>query len=393
MFITNLSNQNPNKNMKNGFLSLLIIALVGLQFSCGNGGGSSATASAAPAGGTAVSGQITGAENLKVYLDLENFAATRVIAKADIDGSGKYSMTIPNGVKPGRYRLRIGARRLGLVFDGSENNVTISGPLADLDKYRLPIEGSKASQELADLMNGMYSKSLNETQLAEGVKNASNPFVGLAFASTHFRSATEENLEIHKTIFEKLKVAQINNNELGAYGGFIGQIEKQMSLQRIAVGKPAPNIDLPSPTGKNYALEDYKGKVVLLDFWASWCGPCRRENPNVVKVYNKYKSKGFEVFSVSLDGLDDRTKARFGTAEQIEQQMQVSKDRWKQAIQADGLVWSGHVSDLKKWSSAPAQTYGVSGIPRTFMIDREGKIAAIGLRGAEAIETELLKLL
>ncbi len=375
--------------MKNGLLSLLALVLVGLQFGCGDGG----AAASAPAGGLAISGKITGAENLKVYLDLENFVATRVIAKGDIDGSGSYSMVIPDGVKPGRYRLRVGARRLGLVFDGTETNINISGALADLDKYKLPIKGSKTSQELADAMNGFYTKTLSGPQLAEKMKNASSPFVGLALGMMHFRGATEENIALHKSVFNQLKEAEINNNELSGYGGFIGQIEKQISLQRIAVGKIAPDIDLPSPKGDNFALSDYKGKVVLLDFWASWCGPCRRENPNVVKVYNKYKSKGFEVFSVSLDGLDDRTKARFGTAEQIEQQMKRSKERWEQAIQADGLVWSGHVSDLKKWNSAPAQTYGVSGIPRTFMIDRDGKIAAIGLRGADAIETELLKLL
>lgn len=377
--------------MKNGFLSLLMLALVGLQFGCGDGATSSTATTSAD--GLTISGKITGAENLKVYLDAENFAATRVMGTAEIDGSGNYSLSIPDGVKPGRYRFRIGARRVGLVLDGTEKNVTINGELANLDKYQLTITGAPASKELADAMTGLYTKSMSEEQLAEKAKNASNPFVGLALAMNHFRGATEENLDIHKTLYDKLKDAGMSNNELSAYSGFVGQLEKGMAMARIAVGKPAPDIDLPSPAGKNYALSDLKGKVVLLDFWASWCGPCRRENPNVVKVYNKYKSKGFEVFSVSLDGLDDRTKARFSTEEQIQQQMERSKDRWKQAIAADGLSWSGHVSDLKKWNSAPAQTYGVSGIPRTFMIDRDGKIAAIGLRGADAIETELLKLL
>jgi len=369
---------------------------MGIQFSCSSDGSTSSagsSATAAPSGGLAISGTLSGAENLKAYLDLESFAATRVISKADIDANGNYNMVIPDGVKPGRYRLRVGARRLGLVFDGSESNVTISGALADLDKYKLPITGSKSSKELTDAMNGMYTKSLSEAQLTDIAKNSNNPFVGLAVAMNHFRTATDETLEVHKTVLNKLKAANAKASDLSAYTGFIGQIEKQMSLQRIAIGKVAPDIDLPSPEGKNFALSDYKGKVVLLDFWASWCGPCRRENPNVVNVYNKYKSKGFEVFSVSLDGLDDRTKSRFGSAEEIEQQMKRSKDRWKQAIQQDGLTWTGHVSDLKKWNSAPAQTYGVSGIPRTFMIDRDGKIAAIGLRGAAAIETELLKLL
>jgi thiol-disulfide isomerase/thioredoxin len=373
--------------MKRTFFSFVLISFLALQFACSGG------ESGAPAKGTLISGKIDGAANLKAYLDLENFTATRVIAKSEMDGSGNFKMEIPEGVKAGRYRFRVGARRLNLVFDGSEKKVTINGPLADLDKYKLALTGSKPSQELTDIMNGMYSKTLDAAQLAEKTKNATNPYVGLAFALIHYNSATEESLDIHKSVFNKLKAANVSNNDLSGYGGFIGQVEKQMSLQRIAVGKVAPDIKLPSPEGKDYALSDLKGKVVLLDFWASWCRPCRMENPHVVKVYNKYKNQGFEVFSVSLDGLDDRTKARYGSADQIEEQMKRSKDRWKQAIEQDGLVWKGHVSDLKKWNSAPAQTYGVSGIPRTFMIDRDGKIAAIGLRGAENIETELLKLL
>jgi len=183
--------------------------------------------------------------------------------------------------------------------------------LVDIDceyKFKLPITGSKTSKALMDAMNGLLTKTLNETQLMDLAKNPSSPFVGLAVAMNAFRSATEETLDVHKTVYDNLKAVNASSNDLNAYSGFIGQIEKQMSLQRIAIGKVAPNIDLPSPDGKNFALSDYKGKVVLLDFWASWCGPCRRENPNVVNVYNKYKSKGFEVFSVSLDGLDDRTK-------------------------------------------------------------------------------------
>ncbi|MCB0619794.1 MAG: AhpC/TSA family protein, partial [Saprospiraceae bacterium] len=98
-------------------------------------------------------------------------------------------------------------------------------------------------------------------------------------------------------------------------------------------------------------------------------------------------------FSVSLDGLDSRTKARFSSEEQAQQQLESSRDRWVKAIEQDGLPWQYHVSDLKKWECAPAQEYGVRSIPRTFLIDRDGKIAAINLRGAEALEQELLKLL
>ncbi|MFT5337296.1 MAG: thiol-disulfide isomerase/thioredoxin, partial [Luteibaculaceae bacterium] len=101
------------------------------------------------------------------------------------------------------------------------------------------------------------------------------------------------------------------------------------------------------------------GKYVLIDFWASWCRPCRAENPNVVAMYKKYKRKGFEIYSVSLD----RTK-----------------DAWVNAIKQDGLTWT-HVSDLKFWQSEGAKTYGVSGIPFTVLIDKEGKIIATNIRG------------
>jgi peroxiredoxin len=137
------------------------------------------------------------------------------------------------------------------------------------------------------------------------------------------------------------------------------------------VGDVAPDISLANPSGQKMSLSDLKGQVVLLDFWASWCGPCRRENPNVVKTYNEYKDKGFTVFSVSLDK---------------------SKDRWVGAIQKDGLVWENHVSDLKGWSSSGAKKYGVRGIPATFLIDENGVIKAVNVRGGK-LESELKKML
>jgi thiol-disulfide isomerase/thioredoxin len=127
-------------------------------------------------------------------------------------------------------------------------------------------------------------------------------------------------------------------------------------------------------------LSDYKGKVVLLDFWASWCGPCRKANPHVVEIYNKYKGKGFDVFSVSLDGLDNRTRQALGDNSQVQMNLDRQKERWIEAIRTDNLLWNGHVSDLLKWDSKAAAMYGVSGIPKTFLVDREGKIAAIDPR-------------
>lgn len=131
---------------------------------------------------------------------------------------------------------------------------------------------------------------------------------------------------------------------------------------KVAIGAIAPELEFPDPDGKMRKLSDLRGKVVLVDFWASWCGPCRRENPNVTNIYSKYHDKGFEVFSVSLDS---------------------DAASWKRAIEADKLVWPNHVSDLRKWQSKAAAIYGVSSIPSTFLLDKEGRIVQRNLRGAD----------
>ena len=139
----------------------------------------------------------------------------------------------------------------------------------------------------------------------------------------------------------------------------------------IKPGMAMPDVALNDPTGKERALSDLRGKVVLVDFWASWCGPCRRENPNVVRAWQAYKDKGFEVFSVSLD-------------------KDVSK--WERAIAQDGLVWPNHVSDLKGWNSVATGLYGISSIPHAILIDKDGTVVATHLRGSQ-LEAELEQLL
>ncbi|MEL6277022.1 MAG: TlpA disulfide reductase family protein, partial [Bacteroidota bacterium] len=142
----------------------------------------------------------------------------------------------------------------------------------------------------------------------------------------------------------------------------IGAVEQSFNKLRTSVqGAEAPNLVGNSPTGEEHTLADLRGKVVLIDFWASWCGPCRRENPNVKRIYNKYADQGFEILGVSLDR---------------------SKDRWEKAIADDELTWL-HISDLKHWKSEHARLYGVRSIPETVLLDKEGRIIARGLRGAQ----------
>lgn len=136
-----------------------------------------------------------------------------------------------------------------------------------------------------------------------------------------------------------------------------------------AATEPAPGFTLKDMAGNTVSLSDFKGKVVYIDFWASWCGPCRKENPNVVAQYKKYKDKGFDILGVSLDR---------------------DHGAWKRAIEQDGLPWH-HISDLKGWQSQHAQLYSINSIPQTVLVDKEGKIIARNLRG-ESLEAKLKEL-
>jgi thiol-disulfide isomerase/thioredoxin len=180
----------------------------------------------------------------------------------------------------------------------------------------------------------------------------------------------------------KMRIITIAAVALLAIYGFNNRMDRSAAVDAsdpkvgTGIGNKAPELAFPNPDStKVLKLSELKGKYVLIDFWASWCGPCRKENPNVVSAYQKYNKakfkdgKGFEVYGVSLDR---------------------NRDAWKKAIDQDGLVWKWHVSDLKHWNSEAGKLYGVNSIPMSFLIDPNGIIIAKNLRGM-ALHAELDK--
>ncbi len=192
-------------------------------------------------------------------------------------------------------------------------------------------------------------------------KNPVNPVS--AFIAVNFMNDPAKMDEL-KALYEKFSPAVKGSY----YGKQIG--EALEAAAKTSVGALAPDFAQPDVEGNSFQLSSLRGKVVLVDFWASWCGPCRIENPNVVAAYNKYKDKGFDILGVSLDQ---------------------SSDDWKKAIEADKLAWH-HVGDMKGWNNDAVQLYGIKAIPASFLLDKEGKIVARDLRG-EALDKKLAEIL
>ncbi len=362
-------------------LPLIGLLLLLLPFGCGEADS-----------GTTIDVHLENAAGLSANFDRIVIGGEKEMLKSSpIDQSGDFSFVFPQGLKPGLYEVRVGAQKATFALAASDRDIKIDGKVSTFGQYDFTVSGSAAASEsVATMLRIKNLSGLEEFKTV--VDEVENPYTAAFVTFNALLRAGEQGVPLHEAAMERLPESPSRES----YNDYLTQLKQQIAMLKsqaqIQVGQPAPELSLPGPDGKSYSLSDLKGQVVLLDFWAAWCVPCRRENPNVVKVYNRYKDKGFTIFSVSLDGLDDSQAARL-TPEQLEIATDNQRERWQQAIAQDGLTWKNHGSELKKWSGDASAKYGVRGIPATFLIDREGNIAEIGLRGATAIEQALQRVL
>ncbi len=304
------------------------------------------------------------------------------------DAQGNFSMN-PSITEPDFYLLDIyGEQREQIVVTGKPFAVTAEGKLNGTIQFA-DSEENIVLQEFQGLRKG-YAEKLGELQqsavsapdqatqkkfsdqydsmvvlyLAQYktvLKKAENSYASIGMLGD---LDPDKDMETLVKIYDNLKAAYPENGKVKSLGDEVSKLKK------TAIGQSAPTIEYKDETGNAVSLASFKGKYVLLDFWASWCKPCRMENPNVVKMYSKFKSKGFEILSISLDQ---------------------DANAWKKAIQDDGLVWQ-HVTDLTYSQQTLATAYNVQAIPMTYLLDQNGVIIAKNLRG-KSLEDKLAELL
>lgn len=294
----------------------------------------------------------------EVFLD--NIISQAVMDSAEVDKEGNFSLST-SIEKSDFYKLRFSQEHYLLLVLNPGEKIDIEVDATNM--YGPIISGSKNSELIYTVFGKMRNYDDEMRQLTDKVEADKKTYIrnfilenSSSLSSLFFIESLsiDDDFEVYKKLDENLMKLYPDNYMV------INLHNKVKSLTSIDIGSIAPEIDLPGVDGNNIKLSSLRGKYVLVDFWAAWCGPCRRESPNMVAVYKKYNKKGFEIYSVSLDQ---------------------KKDEWENAIKKDGLGAWAHVSDLKYWSSQAAKDYNVDAIPFTVLLDKEGKIIAKGLRG------------
>lgn len=370
--------------------TLVAVALLGLTNACQN---------ASAAVGYEISGQLKNAP-AGTTLHLSELTSSQFVERgtATTDAQGKFTFKSDQPASTAVYQLKVDEPNQVLLVLDNQTRLTLSGDAKNL-MQTYAVKGSKDSEVIQELTrNNVASKTQLESlgqryntasqagqaDAAEAIKGEYLTTVGqltarnkaiirrnaksmaAGFAAMSFLNP-EEDFAFVDSIATVQKTAQPNSP-------FTAALAQRLAPLRVtAIGTNAPEINLETPEGAKLSLKSLRGKYVLVDFWASWCGPCRGENPNVVKAYNQFKDKGkgFTIYSVSLDN---------------------AKPNWTKAIAADGLAWPNHVSDLKGWQSSAAAAYGVQSIPASFLLDPNGKIIGKNLRGP-ALEAKLAEVL